>query len=504
MPVLPLVMSDAGLQPQAPADIRQQILDKVATTNEDYTANLPGGLVEDVLSTEVAAVVESDSFLVDLVNSITPNGANPFLLSLLGQLHDVPPAVATNTSVYLLFFGPPGFVIVQGFTVGDGAFQYVCQEGGIIGTDGQSLPIYAVSPLTGNWAVPAGTVNQLVTSVPASILNAGFSVTNPEDGIPATQGEAISDYRDRVQTAELASSTGMSRYMKTLVARVPGVQQRLVSARQDLASGRYIALVGAGDPYQVAYALSQAMFWVLGFTAPNIEITDIAPSTWTNPADNSVNQISVITTADNHNLLTGMKETISEVVGTGQLSAINNDPINPYTVTVVDEKTFWILFDCSNTSISSYISGGLVTPNPIVEQVTITDWPDTYLITYVIPAQEEVAMNVTWKTDSPNYVSQAAIASATATPLANYINSLAVGVTPINIYDMTQIFLDETVNIVPNENITFLDFEVFINGQAAAPGIETVSGKPLGVIYGDPNSYFFAQISDIVVVEAAE
>ena len=42
-------------------------------------------------STETAAVVESDQFLVDLVNSVSPWAANPFMLKQLGEVYDVQP-----------------------------------------------------------------------------------------------------------------------------------------------------------------------------------------------------------------------------------------------------------------------------------------------------------------------------------------------------------------------------------------------------------------------------
>jgi hypothetical protein len=151
-------MTSQGLQPVSPADLRSQLISLVAGTNPDYTANLPGSLIEDISSTDVYALVESDSFLVDLVNSVTPFGANAFLLNQLGILYGVDTQPITNTSVYVQFTGPPGYVIAQGFTVSDGTYQYVCQHGGIIGEDGNSLPMYALATDSGAWPVQANTV----------------------------------------------------------------------------------------------------------------------------------------------------------------------------------------------------------------------------------------------------------------------------------------------------------------------------------------------------------
>jgi Baseplate J-like protein len=485
MAVLPLIMTAQGLQPQAPADLRSQLVSSVASTNQGFTANLPSSLVEDIVSTDVAACVQSDSFLVDLVNSISPNGANAFILRQLGNLYGLRPQVATNVTVYVVFYGPPGLVIVEGFLVGDGSYQYVVQDGGIIGANGQSLPIYCIAVVPGTWAVPAGSVTLLATSLPASVIDL-VTVTNPTDGIPSTAGESASDFRDRCFTAGLAASTGMSRYMKTLLGNVPGVQTRLISARPDPATGKYVAICGGGDPYQAAYAMWKALFWTGGFLRAPIHITNITAS---NPA--------VVTTAQNHNLVTGMIETLFDIQGTGVFPTLNGRAF-PVTVPTIGGqpslKTFIIPFNTAITG-SAYTAGGQVTPNPIVEEVSIVDWPDTYVIPYVIPPMETVFIEVIWQTDSPNYVSPSAIASLAGPALQDYINSLPVGTAPINIYDMTSIFLQSTGNAVSAESITVLDFQVSIDGIGAAPSPGT------GVIYGDPNSYFLTDLSKIVFSE---
>jgi hypothetical protein len=472
-------MTAQGLQPQSPVDLREQLVAAVSITNPDYTDNLPGSLIEDICSTDIAACVQSDSFLCDLINSITPNGANPFLLRQLGILYGLSPQDATNTSVYVTFFGPPGFIIVQGFVVGDGTFQYILQTGGIIGTDGQSLPLYAVSPFTGSWAVPEDSVTQIITSVPSSIA-ASLTVTNVAGGLPATVAETITDYRARVMTAGLAASTGMSRYMKTLIGQIPGIVTRLISARQDPTTGKYIIIVGGGDPYQVAYAIWKAMFWTGGILSAPLEIGFITAA---NPA--------VITTTTNHNLVNGMIETINGVQGNGSMTSINGQSL---AVTVIDTTNFSIPFDTS-ASGSSYLTGGTVSPNPIVEQVTIQDYPDNYIIPFVIPAMEVVTMVVTWQTDSPNYISSNAVATVAGPALQDYINNLPCGTTPINIYDMTAIFLNAISGILPAEALTVLNFAVGINGIGIAPSTGT------GVIYGDPNSYFYVQLAAITINE---
>ena len=156
---LPIIVTLAGPQPTPPATIRQNVVDSVSATNADYTANLPASMVEDVLSTEVASIAQCDSALVETINSITPFGANAFLLNQLGVgVYGLTPGGVTNTSVEVLFTGTPGFVIAQGFVVSDGTYQYVLSDGGIIGASGTSSLLSAIANVAGSWAVPCGFV----------------------------------------------------------------------------------------------------------------------------------------------------------------------------------------------------------------------------------------------------------------------------------------------------------------------------------------------------------
>ena len=473
MAILPLVMTSQGLQPAAPADLRNRLITLVAGANPDYTANLPGSLIEDVSSTDTYALVESDSFLVDLVNSVTPYGANPYLLDQLGILYGVDPQPITNTSVYVVFNGPPGYVINQGFVVGDGTYQYVCQNGGIIGVDGATLPIYCLAVAQGAWPVAPNTVVQMLTSVPANI---DLIVNNPVSGIPSQSGEPISVFRERCFTAGLAASTGMARYLKTLLANVPGVQSRLISVQEQVDEEVFIIICGGGDPYQVAYAIWSAHFYTQGLSGAEIRVAGMSN---TNPM--------TITTADNHNLTTGDVEIITANNGI----PIVND--KPWTVTVTGLKTFTIPVD--GTLYGTWQNGGIVYPNPINEYVSVSDYPDSFVIPFVNPPQEVVNIICTWITDSPNYVSPSAVAQASTPAIIEYINSLPAGTTPINLNVLNQVFLDSIASILAGELVIDITWTISISGVGALPAAGTQ------VIYGDRYSYFYTDSTQISVVQ---
>ena len=473
MAVLPITMTTQGLQPAAPADLRNRLITLVAGANPDYTANLPGSLIEDISSTDTYALVESDSFLVDLVNSVTPYGANAYLLNQLGILYGVDAQPITNTSVYVIFTGTPGYVVGQGFVVGDGTYQYVCQTGGIVGLDNNTLPIYCLATQAGAWPVAANTVVQMITSVPA---NVSLTCNNPVSGIPSQSGEPISIFRERCFTAGLAASTGMSRYLKTLLGNVPGVQTRLVSVQEQEDLEAYCIIVGGGDPYQIAYAIWSADFYTPGLTGALIRVAGISN---TNPC--------VITTVDNHNLTTGNIEIIHGNVG---IPYIND---YPYPVTVIGLNTFSIPVD--TTPYGTWQYGGIISPNPINELVTVSDFPDGFSIPFVTPPQEIVNIICTWVTNSPNYVSPTAVAQAAVPEIVDYINSLPAGTTPINLNVLNQVFLNSIANIVAGELIIDIEWTISISGVGAVPAAGTQ------VIFGDRYSYFYTDASQVSVIE---
>jgi len=249
----PVVLTASGLQPQQPQSLLAQLLANVASTNPGYTANLPGSMVEDVSSTDVAAISLCDQAKVETVNSLTPYGANLFTLGQLGTIYlgQGQPGLPTNTSVLVEFTGTVGYVINNGFLVSDGTNVYQVQGGGVIGSGGTSALLTAIAINSGAFSVPANTVTQLVTSVPSSIT---LAVNNPNAGTPASAAETPYAYRSRVLTAGLAACVGGPRLIKTQIGVQLGAQANLISV-QAASGGIRVVVGGSASTYSIAYAI---------------------------------------------------------------------------------------------------------------------------------------------------------------------------------------------------------------------------------------------------------
>lgn len=478
---IPVVVTSAGAQPTLPSVLLADLIAGVVATNPGYTATLPASMVEDISSTAVGALVIIDAARVETINSLTPYGANDFLLAQLGQQFIGPgsaPAPPTNTSVFVTFTctdnsdNPlPGQVIDVGFTVSDGTYQYIVQDGGVTDSSGVTVPLFCLATSTGTWAVPTQSVSQIVTSPPT---NVNIACSNPEPGTPGTAAaETAAQYRARVLTAEQAICTGLTTTLKTLLGQVSGVQQRLISTIEN-GDGTWTVISGGGDPYLTAGAIFKSGLNIATLEGATLAVSGI---TQANPG--------VVTTSTNHNLATGDQIQITGIVGMTELNGVE------VAVTVITEKTFSIAVNTSG--YVAYVSGGVVSPNPIAETPAISDPPNVYTIPYVNPPAQTVTIAVSYTTTVPNFASQAAVSQAVAPAISSYLNSILVGA-PISDLLLRQTFAIAVQPIVDPSLISSLTFEVSIND---------VPTSPVGDYYeSDPYSYFSATSSNITVVEA--
>ena len=461
-------ITTAGAIPASPTDLLDAEIAAATALAPGLTANLPGSLVEDMASTAAGAVYVQDQAFVDLVNSISPATANPSILYQLGQVYGVEQGQGSNTSVFVIFNGLAGFVIPIGFVVSDGSYQYTVQDGGIVATSGQTSPLYCLATVQGSWAIPAGTVTQIITSIPSGYT---LTVTNPDDGLPGLTAQPISSYQAQVIQAGTVTCQGTPSLIKTQLLKVSGVQPRLISVRL-ITTNEWEIICGGGDPYEVGHAIFNSVPDISNLVGSTLSVTAI---TTANPG--------VVTTDLNHGYSDGQVVTISGV----DPSWFNNN----YTITVIDEKSFSIGVD---TAGHSYISGGVVTPNLRNITTSVDDYPDIYNITYVNPPSQTVNVAITWNTISTNLISPTAVAQLVTPYIVDYINSISVGA-PINTYELQDAFQNAVAPIILPSQVSKIDFVVAINGIATAPSSGTF------LIYGDPESYFSTNSSLVTVVQ---
>lgn len=468
----PLIITAAGPQPTPPATLNALLISLASQLSPGLTV-LPGVLIDDIAGTDTAALVVIDQARVDLVNSISPLTANPYLLNQLGQIYGVPLGQGSNTSVGVVFTGPPRFVIPNGFTVSDGTYQYVVSTGGIIGTGGQSTTLLAVATQPGAWDVSENTVNQLVTSIPSNVTPT-VTVTNPFAGSPATSIQSEAEYRVQVLQGGLATATGVTSMCKTSLNQIVGVNPNLVSIRQ-LTGSWEVIVGGSGDPYQIGFSILRAFGDIAALVGSTMQVTGITNA---NPG--------VITTNINHGYTSGQVFQMSGATGVSGLTNTN------LTATVLSPTSFSI--GVNTVSSGTYTGNGVITPNFRNQIISIYEYPDTYNIPYVIPPAQTLVMTVTWNTSAPNFTGSSSVASAAQGPLSDYINSLSPGA-PINIYDMESIFRASVAGLLPSSQIIRIVFSVSINGVGVSPQTGT------GIIVGDPESYYAITPSSIVITQ---
>jgi hypothetical protein len=266
-------------------------------------------------------------------------------------------------------------------------------------------------------------------------------------------------------------SQGATRYLKTLLGNIEGVQRRLISVRQT--TGGWEVICGGGDPYSVADAIFRSLFDLNDLVGSTISVTGATKAA-----------AAVITTDLNHGFTTGQSDVV--IAGATGMTGINGT----WTVTVISPTTFSIPYN--STLAADYTGNGVVTPNDRNIVVSISDPPDTYLIPYVDPPEQEVTIGLLWNTSSPNFVSDAAVAQLGAPALAAYVNSIFAG-QPMNLFELQTTFQEAIRNVLAPSLLTRMVFTVSIDGVVVAPDAGT------GVIDGDPESYFLTTATAIVI-----
>jgi hypothetical protein len=545
---IPIVMGPAGMIPATPADIQTTLIANVTATNPGYTANLPGTLIEDISSTDVAAILQCNAALVELINSVTPYGANQFLLNQLGQVYGVQQGIGSNTSVYVVFTGTPGFIVQIGFVVSDGSHQYIVQDGGIIGagtqtgsistisqaasavvttsashglSSGQQITISGALGMVGVnsfWTVTVISSNSFSipynsTSAPAYTGSGVFTSNGVSQSLFCVATQSGSWAVPAASVTALATSvpSGIALSVSNPLAGTPSTGAQTVSdyRSQVLQAGlaasmsmpRYLkTLLGnvTGVQNRLVSVLPYGTYWqiVVGGTADPYQIANAIfnsvydITTLIGSQTGIITAISqasaaVVTTALPHGLTTGNSQTIAGVTGmTGANGA--------WTITVLSTTTFSIPYNSSSAPV--YVSGGILTPNVRTQYITVIDYPNSYTFPFITPPIQNVTVSLTWNTNYPYTVSAATVASLGSVAIQSYINSIAVG-QPINLFELQNAFQIATASILPTYSLTRMVFQVFINGNLVNP----TSGT--GIIAGDPESYFLAGTTSISITQ---
>lgn len=465
---IPVVMTTSGPQPTPVATLYDSLLTYVANQVPGYTANLPGSLIDDVAGTDTGALVAIDQARVDAINSVTPAGANAFILAQLGAQFGISQGASANASVDVVFSGPAGYVFQPGFVVSDGANQYALVDGGVIQTGGTTPQLTAVATNSGTFAIPANTVTQIVTSIPSAYA---VTVTNPQAGTPATTAESVQTYRSRVLKAGIVASTGTPAYLKTLLYKITGVQQQLVSINQ--VAGGWQVICGGGDANAIANAILQGVPDIATLQGSQLAVTTMSAA---NPV--------VITTNLNHGYIAGQAVTV-----TGATPSAYN---LTYTIASVTATT--ITTTTNGSGFGAYTGGAKLTPNPRNVTVSLFQNPDTYSITFVNPPKQTVTVAAHWNTTLPSFTAGTSVNQLAAPAIQSYVNSIYVG-QPINLLEMQAVFQNAVASVIAAPNITTLTFVVTINGVAASPTAGT------SIIPGDPEAFFFCSASGVTVTQ---
>jgi len=244
------LIGNNGAIAASPSALQALLLAGAAAGDPNYTANLPGSLIEDISSTDVGAMVMIDQARVDSINCMTPYSSSPYILAQQGAMFGIVQGKASNASAFITISGTAGYYIPAGFIVSDGTNRYIVQDGGAIQTGGTTNPLHVVAAQYGVWSIPQNSITTIVSSVPSPYV---LTVTNSVAGIPATIAQDVEGYRAQIMQASMSVAQGVPAFLLVQIRKVPGVIARLTTILQ--AANGWKIIVGGGDNYAVAGAI---------------------------------------------------------------------------------------------------------------------------------------------------------------------------------------------------------------------------------------------------------
>lgn len=438
---LPVTMTSEGALPTDVSTIRDTLDTAIGVLAPGYTSNLPGTLVEDILSTDTAAVAACDQARVDCINSIPATTVNEYLLDQLGACRGITRNSGLNSRAYVQFSGPVGLVIPVGFRVSDGTYVYETISSTVITSSGSPTSLsLAVSTTSGTWEMPIGSINQVVTQPSQGTV----TVSNPAIGI-AYEAESSDDYRSRVLSASSMGPQGSPSYLKSKLASVAGVIPRSISVST---SGQgIIACVAGGDVYDIAQALYEG---IGDPTALRGSVISVSGASLGNPC--------TITTNVSHNLATGSTVTIEGALG---MTSINGS----FTATVTSDTTFTIPVDTSSSN--PYLGGGYLTNNLALQQVTLYEGSDSFTIPFMLATPQAITMDITWSVLTSLAATDSDVSSDFKAAAVNYINGLSTGS-----YINLQVLKNQLSSSLPGDIIdgfTSLSVLIYVDGVQVSP-----------------------------------
>jgi len=175
--------------------------------------------------------------------------------------------------------------------------------------------------------------------------------------------------------------------------------------------------------------------------------------------------------------------------------------VSPRLVSIVQQGAYWEVivgggdpYRIAGAIYAGVAQIGLLTGSQINPErnvvVSIFDSPDTYTITFVNPAQQDVTVAVTWNTTLANFTAGATVDQYIISAVSTYLNSIIVG-QPINLLVMTEQVQAAVAPVLAAANLTTLEFAVTIGGDPVEPTAGT------SIIPSDPEGYFFASPTSV-------
>lgn len=239
-----------GFQKSTAEEIRQNIIDHVTSQIPGFEAQ-PADFQSNIIDTSVGVCLQFEDYLAAMYNAYAPDYAVEDLFIKFGKSLGLYPKSEYKSQVMVTFKGEKGSYIPEGTVVSteDELSQFSTEKSAVIDSTG-SCSVLALG--TSDEIVGVGQVTKLKT------LLDNVTVTNETESLSYIPAETFAEYKKRVQDLyKGVSNRGGRLYAESLIKKVDGVNQKLVSINESSNENQKTVevIVGGGDDIEVSKAI---------------------------------------------------------------------------------------------------------------------------------------------------------------------------------------------------------------------------------------------------------
>lgn len=255
-----MALTKEGYKKRTPEEIKEALINDLKEIDASFLEQ-PADIQNNLLDSSVVPLLQFENVAAEILNGFGPEYANDFIWLNLANSLNLTKKSRVKAQVELKFMGAPGTYIPVDTSVS----VFTTESSVVLGSTGEA---FVLATTEEDVIAEPNTLTEI-----DEFIDENLSVTNPNASIAETPAEDITELRNRARVILRSARKGSYNYAMARLNGIKGVNARLLKFREldynikeTGPDGETIlrnvqgieAIVGGGDPYEVAGALKDS------------------------------------------------------------------------------------------------------------------------------------------------------------------------------------------------------------------------------------------------------